>query len=79
MLGMAPLLVVLREERIERNGIPREQVDWKDQQVQIYLLEFHLLQGHRQQEGQNVGSNRKIAEPNRQMSVDICDMRAVKH
>lgn len=33
MLSMAPLLVVLCEERIEGNWVPGNQIDWEYQQI----------------------------------------------
>jgi len=57
MLSMTPLLIVLCEERIERNWIPREKINWKEYQISVYLLKFHLLQCHRKSKGHQICTN----------------------
>lgn len=54
---MAPLLIVLREERIERNRIPRDQVDREEYKISIYFLERNLLQCHRNTKSHQIGAN----------------------
>lgn len=33
VLGVAPLFVVLREESVERNRVPRQQINWEQNQI----------------------------------------------